>query len=237
MARRRMFSQETIISDRFLKLSHSAHTLYLGYSMFADDDGFISSPEATMRLMKCDKKDHDALINSGFIIQFKSGICVITDWRVNNQIKKDRYQETQFINEKQLLNILPNGSYELQIQGGSEMDTNYIQNGSSTEPQYSIGKVSIDKESIEGEETPPVKPKNKYGQFRNVLLDDEEYMVLKEAIHSELEPYIEKLSCYMKSKEKRYKDHCATIMTWWRKDNPQQSPKNEHVKLKGVVEY
>lgn len=58
--------------------------------------------------------------------------------------------------------------------------------------------------------------KNKYGEFKNVLLTDEEYHKLEK---SNLLPYIEKLSSYIASKNKKYKSHYATILTWARKDN------------------
>lgn len=57
--------------------------------------------------------------------------------------------------------------------------------------------------------------KEKYGEFNNVLLTDEEYHKLEE---SNLLTYIEKLSSYIASKGKKYKSHYATILTWARKD-------------------
>lgn len=57
--------------------------------------------------------------------------------------------------------------------------------------------------------------KEKYGEFNNVLLTDEEYHKLEE---SNLLPYIEKLSSYIASKGKKYKSHYATILTWNRTD-------------------
>lgn len=60
------------------------------------------------------------------------------------------------------------------------------------------------------------KEKEKYGEFKNVLLTEEEYTKLEK---SNLLPYIEKLSSYIASKNKKYKSHYATILTWSRKDN------------------
>mgnify|MGYP006874687874 CR=1 FL=1 len=54
-----------------------------------------------------------------------------------------------------------------------------------------------------------------YGEFKNVLLTDEEYHKLEQA---NLLPYIEKLSSYIASKGKKYKSHYATILTWNRGD-------------------
>lgn len=69
---------------------------------------------------------------------------------------------------------------------------------------HSIDKNSIDKNSIDI-----------YGEFKNVKLSKEEYHKLEQA---NLLPYIEKLSSYMASKNKKYKSHYATILNWSRKD-------------------
>lgn len=59
------------------------------------------------------------------------------------------------------------------------------------------------------------KEYNIYGEFKNVRLTDDEYKKLEE---KKLIPYIEKLSSYIASKGKRYKNHYATILNWSRKE-------------------
>ena len=76
-----------------------------------------------------------------------------------------------------------------------QMDTNGI-------PR--LDKNSIDKNSIDI-----------YGEFKNVKLSKEEYHKLEQA---NLLPYIEKLSSYIASKNKKYKSHYATILNWSRRD-------------------
>lgn len=58
-----------------------------------------------------------------------------------------------------------------------------------------------------------------YGEFKNVKLSKEEYRKLEEL---NLIPYIETLSSYMKSRNKRYKDHYATIRNWSRRENKKE---------------
>jgi uncharacterized CHY-type Zn-finger protein len=63
--------------------------------------------------------------------------------------------------------------------------------------------------------------KNRYGEFQNVFLTDEELTKLNEQF-SELgtKERIENLSRYLASKGKKYNSHYATILSWERKNNP-----------------
>jgi hypothetical protein len=54
------------------------------------------------------------------------------------------------------------------------------------------------------------KGKSEYVIFQNVLLMDEEVANLKEIIMNNFENYIERLSTYIQSTGKNYKDHGAT---------------------------
>ena len=77
--------------------------------------------------------------------------------------------------------------------------------------------------SVSGEtESKPAKPsKHKYGEYKNVLLTDEELEKLKED-YIDYEDRIERLSSYIASTGKSYKSHYATIRNWARKDKEQQ---------------
>lgn len=88
--------------------------------------------------------------------------------------------------------------------------------------------------------------KEKFGEFGNVQLSAEELAKLKTKLGGETDGYIERLSGYMASTGKRYKDHYATILNWSRKDEgrgnrpkgaeadtyrPAADAKEEHPKL------
>lgn len=60
--------------------------------------------------------------------------------------------------------------------------------------------------------------KEKFGEFENVLLSDDELQKLKSKLGEETESYIERLSSYIASSGKRYKSHYATILSWTQKD-------------------
>ena len=74
----------------------------------------------------------------------------------------------------------------------------------------------IDIESNKADK-PPKAPRHKYGQYSNVLLSDEDLEKLKSEF-SDWEKRIERLSEYMASTGKSYKNHLATIRNWARRD-------------------
>ena len=70
-----------------------------------------------------------------------------------------------------------------------------------------------------------VKPeRHKYGEYDNVLLSDEEYGKLTTEYPRTCEALIERLSGYMKSTGKVYKDHLATMRNWARRDGQDDRP-------------
>ena len=58
-----------------------------------------------------------------------------------------------------------------------------------------------------------------YGKFQNVFLSDQELEEIKHSV-SNWKEYIERLSGYMASTGKQYRNHAATIINWSRQDNP-----------------
>ena len=65
----------------------------------------------------------------------------------------------------------------------------------------------------------PSKPaRNKYGQYQNVLLTEDEYTTLAKEFPIDGQERIERLSEYIASKGVTYKNHLATIRAWARKD-------------------
>ena len=215
MAERRMFSKSVIWCDMFLEMPLSSQALYMHLNMSADDDGFVGNPKTILRMIGASEDDFKILVTKGFVIVFESGIIVITHWKRNNYIQKDRYKGTIYKDEKSYLNISNNNLYE-------KTERICIQNVSDLDTQDRIGKDRIDKGSIDkgrGEEESPPPPNSKtYGEFHNVNLSDEEYQRLKEKLKSHTNTMIEKLSRYIKSSGKYYKDHYVTILNWYEED-------------------
>lgn len=175
MAERRMFSSKIVCSDAFTEMPFSAQALYIQLSMEADDDGFLNSPKRVMRMLGASEDDLNLLFEKRFVLGFKNGVIAIKHWRMNNQIRKDRYNPTQYQNEFALLDIRPDGAYTEKVkeEAVDNLATTWQPNGNQTATQYSIGKVSIVKCSKEegeasdsGEsEKPPAETKIDYQEI------------------------------------------------------------------------
>ena len=199
MAKKRMFNIDIVGSDAFLDMAHESQALYLQLSMRADDDGFIGNPKTVVRIAGVSNAAFEELLQKRFILQFQSGVVVVKHWKINNDIKKDRYSPTVYTDEFQMLSTKENKAYTERNVNVSALDT-----------QYSIDKNSKDKDSI-------VLCKHAHGFFSNVFLTDDEMKKLSSEIPN-LDDYIERLSNYLANNKKEYKSHCATIRNWYRRD-------------------
>lgn len=63
-------------------------------------------------------------------------------------------------------------------------------------------------------------PRHKHGEYKNVLLSDDDLEKLKAEFPSDWDQRIQRLSEYMASSGKSYKNHLATIRNWARRDKP-----------------
>ena len=74
----------------------------------------------------------------------------------------------------------------------------------------------IEKEKKKNKKEKPVR--HKYGEYENVLLSDEDMNKLQNEFPTDYQERIERLSCYMASTGKSYKNHLATIRNWAKRD-------------------
>ena len=147
-----MFSKNVVQTDRFLEMPISSQLLYFHLGVEADDDGFVT-PLKIMRMVGINNADDMKVLEAKqFIIKFNDGVVVIRDWKINNEIKNDRYNETQYKEHRTKLSI-SNGVYSLVVPVVSTMD-----------PQVRLGKVRLGKEDII---TPVKKTTGAYDQFIN----------------------------------------------------------------------
>lgn len=79
-------------------------------------------------------------------------------------------------------------------------------------------KVKDSKIYSEKSSETPTPIRHKYGEYKNVLLSDEELGKLKTEFPDDYEKRIENLSEYIASSGKKYKSHLATIRKWAKSD-------------------
>ncbi len=225
MAERRMFAKTIIDSDAFLEMPATSQLLYFHLSMRADDDGFVNKPKSIMRMIGSKDDDLTLLFAKKFLIPFESGVVVIKHWKIHNYIRKDTYTETKYKEEKATLELDENSAYRIAETSPLQLRDEFVTSPSTQDRlgQVSSGKVSVG-EVIE-EAAPPKPTRHKYGLYKNVLLTDEDYAKLQSEFPHDYSDRIERLSEYMASTGKSYKNHLATIRNWAKKDKPQGRPK------------
>lgn len=125
-----MFNKEITNSDPFLDMPLSSQCLYFHLGMNADDDWFVS-PKSIIRLVWAKEDDLKVLITKWFTIPFNDSVIVITHWKLNNNIRSDRYTPTVY--KQHLKNLVINyGAYQ-----------------TTTIGMLRIGKDRIEESSIE----------------------------------------------------------------------------------------
>ena len=141
VANKRMFSVDVTETDAFLEMPLTAQALYFHLGMQGDDDGFVSNPRSIVRVSGCSESDLVTLAKSGYIITFRSGVIVISDWKVNNNLRNDRYKPTTFQDERSMLSETANKRYILN--GGNQVDTNGIPSDNQMTPQPNVTQPNV----------------------------------------------------------------------------------------------
>ncbi|HEN4571347.1 phage replisome organizer N-terminal domain-containing protein [Peptostreptococcus anaerobius] len=137
-----------------------------------------------------------------FLTELPALIGSETDWA--SKKRKYREQRKELTGRTMSLNCLPNVRQEIDIE--KEID------------------IELEKEGeIEKDKILPPTP---YGEYKNISLTDEEYQKLKDKLQGHTDTMIDKLSRYIESSGKTYKNHYVTILNWYEQDKEKLSQKN-----------
>ena len=129
--------------------------------------------------------------------------------------QKEKPSENQSADQKEKPN--ENHDYDYDYDLDSDLDLDYDLDSDS------------EKDFLPTADEPPVSPpkkkgiKHKYGEYKNVLLSEEEL----ERLQGELPDWrnmIERLSEYIASSGKKYKSHYATLRSWHRREPKSNKP-------------
>lgn len=198
MAQKRMFDKKVIGSDKFLDLPNSTKALYFMAGMEADDKGFFQ-PRKLQRMCGFSDDDYKLLIAKGYFITFESGVMVVTDWNKNNWLDSRRITETEYVDELNMLKLI-NQKYEFKL------ENDYAKPMLS---ENSIEENSIEENSINNIST----KKHKYGEYKHVLLTDNDLEYLKSK-YTNYEKLIKYLDEYIEMKGYKAKNHKLAIEKW-----------------------
>ena len=220
MAERRMFARAIIGSARFLRMPSTSRLLYYDLGMDADDDGCVEA-FAVIRKTGASEDDLRVLVSKGFVRVLNDDlVSLITDWRTNNQIRKDRYHEGVY---KGLIGAACN----VLIEGGNQLATKCQptdnQMGDNLATESSIVKASI----VYGDmaDKPPTHPR-----FSPPSVQDVEGYCQKQGYSVDAARFVDFYTSkgWMVGKNPM-KDWKAAVRTWSRKDNPSPAtPKPEN---------
>jgi hypothetical protein len=152
MARRRMFSLDVVHEDKFLDMPFSSQALYFHLGMVADDDGFVGNASSIIRQVGAKEDDLKVLLAKGFIIdvsiEIGDSVFVVTHWKLNNEIKIDRYKPTIYDMEKKRLSNTSNKAYYIAEKSAAPpLFPKCIHSGYILDPQYRLEKNSEDEHS------------------------------------------------------------------------------------------
>ncbi len=124
----------------------------------------------------------------------------LEEMREKNRARQKRYYDRQ----KEKLLAEHNENLTLEITSSNALD---------------IDKdIDIDKDKKKSISKKPIR--HKYGEYQNVLLSDDDLNKLQAEFPADWGSRIERLSSYMASSGKSYKNHLATIRNWARRDKP-----------------
>lgn len=154
MAEKRMFTKSIVLSDDFLDMPMSARCLYFTLGMLADDDGFINSPKAIMRQCVASLDDMRILIAKKYLLEFDTGVIVITHWRLNNCLRSDRYKQTSCISELEQIATDKSGAYFKIDEAESLPDGKDMDAAPAEIPESSTAEIPEEEEKKEREALP-----------------------------------------------------------------------------------
>ncbi|HAQ0349245.1 TPA: helix-turn-helix domain-containing protein [Enterococcus faecium] len=173
----------------------------------------------------CNEKGYCWASNEYFANQYKVSKPTIQNWLKSLEEKGYIYREVKYkVGSKEIearyIRILGGGHQENLVGGHQEI---YQDNNTSINNTFNNTKEYIrDLPPLKKSKAKPIR--HKYGEYKNVLLSDEQMEKLKTEFPNDYQERIERLSEYCESSGKTYKNYLATIRSWARKEKSE--PKN-----------
>lgn len=206
MAQRRLFSPDVVSSDAFLEMPISSQALYFHLGMGADDDGFVN-PKRIMRMIGCSDDDLKVLLAKRFVLAFESGVIVLKHWLIHNSIRKDRYHETRYLDEKKTLFIKENNAYSNVWQP----------NGNQMVPEVKLSEVKLNGGIFKKKLPLPKNMKFYNPDDTGEVLDENQLPIIEESLKKGMASYRLDAENLLKYYNAKYKKEVGTEVPYWPK--------------------
>jgi len=222
MAKKRMFTQDVVNSDRFLDLPFNAQLLYYHLGVNGDVHGFVE-PKKVIRMVGLKTEDIKPLIQGEFVIAFESGVIVITHWNVHNKTRTDREAPTRFPEELSQLSL--NNEEYIKIQDNSRSTPGVL--------PHKLNKVRLNKGRVGERETKKRAPIKRVSfssikSLKGSVLEDvaATYDVPLDFVESR----VEDMQNYCDATGKSYKNYKAALSNWVKRDAEESKKGNRYAK-------
>lgn len=158
----------------------------------------LSKPTAIKLLDELDKRNGIGLIERVRVGLGKPNIIYVKDFLSMVQEKSVVQKFKDLTSEVKNIDLR---SKENELQDVKSLNANYIDrsNSNNRKREYNFLAYGL-------------------GSFQNVFLQENDRAELELLLNGQLNNYIERLSAYLKSSGKTYKDHKATILSWFYKE-------------------
>lgn len=227
MAIKRMISKTVLYSDEFRSLNNDAKLLYYELMLSADDEGIINSAGFVCSALGLSASLVGELTKAGLLLKLDKSLYVIRHWRTHNYANYTKKKpNTCYMKYFELLK-LEDGVYDFLSE--EEKNKNFSDDSQQKKnlplEEKRGEEKRKDKKSSEESKDVPSLPKKEikkipkgYGDYKNVLLSDEELKRLKDEFPN-WKTRVDRLSEYMKISGKSYNSHYAVIKSWAKKDS------------------
>ena len=225
MARRRMIDPAMWQSEDFSRCSFLARLIFVGLISQADDEGRGKASPAYIKSTLFPYEDGIRLIDIEKALSEIGQHLSVTYYSTidgKQYYSLDSWMDWQTL-DKPKPSKFPAPPEKIEVADESPTNPRQVADESPTNPRQPV-RNNIPPISPNGDIAPlegGSPRKHKYGEYKNVLLTDDELEKLK-ADYADYLDRIERLSSYIASTGKAYKSHYATIRNWARADAAQQ---------------
>lgn len=151
------------------------------------------------------------------MVEIIDGVITIPNWEKHQNL--DQMEKLKEANRKR---VAKHREKQKALSGNVTSNVTVTECNAIDKIRLDEDKIRLDEIRKEKEEKPIC---HKYGEYKNVLLSDGDLEKLQNEFPSDYQDRIEKLSSYIASTGKTYKNHLATIRNWARNEKPKETAK------------